>query len=418
MWNNFERKKIWANTISLYLFNITKMILPLMILPYLTRILSKEAYGVITYVKAVMQYMQLMIDYGFLVYGTKSIVEVKGNNLDLCQENSKIFTARLILGVFAGSVTVLSVFFMPILQDYKVYTLLSFVPIFLSVFLFDYLFRGLEKMHVITSRYVLMKLISTVLTFKYVKSNSDILLMPIFDIMGSLVAISLVFLELKKNNIRINLAKVKCAIAKIKEATLYFVSDIATTAFNALNTLIIGICMDKTQLANWSVCVQMIGAVQALYSPIMNGIYPTMLREKSARLIKRVLIVFLPIVLFGCLFILVAAEWIVVLVAGIRYLSAASTLRNLIPVLIFSFPAMLYGWPALGAINKIKEVTVSTIIAAVVQILGVSLLVIGGQMSLVSLAVTRSISEMSLFAIRFSLYNRYKKLFINCNIDN
>ena len=362
--------------------------------------------------------MQLMIDYGFLIYGTKNIVNVKNSNLDLCRENGEIFTARLIMGIFAGSVTVLSVFLIPILQEYKVFTLLSFVPVFLSVFLFDYLFRGLEKMNVITSRFVLMKLMSTVLTFVYVKSNSDILLIPIFDIIGSLVAVSLVLFELKKNNIVIKLVTVKCALTKIREATVYFVSDIATTAFNALNTLLIGICMDKTQLANWSVCVQMIGAVQALYSPIMNGIYPTMVREKSVRLIKQILAIFMPIVLFGCLFVLVGAEKIVVLVAGMQYLNAAGTLRNLVPVLLFSFPAMLYGWPTLGAINKEKQVTASTIIAAVVQILGISLLIMSGKMSLVSVAIIRCISEMCLFVIRFFFYNKYKKLLVNCNIGH
>ena len=47
-------KKLIKNTIMLYALNIAKMIFPLLTLPYLTRILSVETYGMIAYVKSVM----------------------------------------------------------------------------------------------------------------------------------------------------------------------------------------------------------------------------------------------------------------------------------------------------------------------------------------------------------------------------
>ena len=49
-------------------------------------------------------------------------------------------------------------------------------------------------------------------------------------------------------------------------------------------------------------------------------------------------------------------------------------MRCLVPVLFFSFPAMLFGWPVLGAIGKVKENTKTTISAALVQIAGLAAL--------------------------------------------
>ena len=55
--NKGETSKILVkNTTMLYIMNITKIILPLVTLPYLTRVLSKECYGVVSYVKEVMRY--------------------------------------------------------------------------------------------------------------------------------------------------------------------------------------------------------------------------------------------------------------------------------------------------------------------------------------------------------------------------
>ena len=46
------------NTIMLYLMTIAKIIFPLITLPYLTRILSVDSYGVVSFVKSYMVYIQ------------------------------------------------------------------------------------------------------------------------------------------------------------------------------------------------------------------------------------------------------------------------------------------------------------------------------------------------------------------------
>ena len=65
-----KQKNVLKNIIMLYGMSIAKIVFPLLTLPYLTRVLSVESYGVVSYVKAVMQYMQLGVDFGFMLSGT------------------------------------------------------------------------------------------------------------------------------------------------------------------------------------------------------------------------------------------------------------------------------------------------------------------------------------------------------------
>lgn len=58
----------------LYLMNIAKMVFPLLTLPYLTRVLSAETYATVTYVKAVMQYVHIILMLGFGNSATKEII--------------------------------------------------------------------------------------------------------------------------------------------------------------------------------------------------------------------------------------------------------------------------------------------------------------------------------------------------------
>ena len=60
-----KNNKVLSNTIMLYIMSIAKLIFPLLTLPYLTRVLSSDAYGFVSYVKSCMVYIQLLVDFGF-----------------------------------------------------------------------------------------------------------------------------------------------------------------------------------------------------------------------------------------------------------------------------------------------------------------------------------------------------------------
>ena len=71
------KNKLVINTAMLYLMNIAKLIFPFVTLPYLTRVLSVDGYAMVSYVKSVMQYMQLTVDFGFMLSATTAIVAAK-----------------------------------------------------------------------------------------------------------------------------------------------------------------------------------------------------------------------------------------------------------------------------------------------------------------------------------------------------
>ena len=75
----------------LYIMNIAKMIFPLIVLPYLTRVLTVPGYGVVAYVKAIMAYMQLIVDFGFMLSGTKDIVMAGEDKDEINRQVGNIF---------------------------------------------------------------------------------------------------------------------------------------------------------------------------------------------------------------------------------------------------------------------------------------------------------------------------------------
>lgn len=410
-------KRVAMNTTMLMIFHVAKIVFPFATLPYLTRVLSTDTYGIVAYVKTIMTYLQVLVDFGFVLSATKDIVKVRDDKDKIGLVVGDTLIARGILGIIGFIVTLILSFTLPILRENMLYTLLSYSVVFISIFLMDFLFRGIERMQVITIRFIIMKLISTLLTFILIKNDSNLLLIPVLDLTSSLIAITWVFHEVKKLNLSVQFSRLSKALKSIKESFVYFLSDVASTSFNAFSTIIVGLCLTKTDVAYWGVCMQIIGTIQACYTPLSGGVYPEMIRSKNIRFIHKILKIFMPIVTVGCLFILIFANLGLNIIGGQEYSQATIVLQLLTPCLFFGFLAIMYGWPTLGAVDKNKEVTISTIISVTINISLLILLAITNNFTLISIAIVRSLSEIILFATRFTAYRINKKLFNNERIS-
>ncbi len=69
-----NKKKLVLNTIYMYILSFAKLVIPLISLPYLTKVLSVECVGSVSFIKSIISYAQIMIDFGFLLSSTKDIV--------------------------------------------------------------------------------------------------------------------------------------------------------------------------------------------------------------------------------------------------------------------------------------------------------------------------------------------------------
>ncbi len=396
------------NSLALYAMTLAKLVFPLLTLPYLTRVLSVDVYGRVAYVKSLMSYFQVIVDFGFMLSGTKEIAQNVTDKKKLGYIVGEVTSARIFIASICFLILLVMTFSMQILRPIKIYTYLSFMTVGLSIFLQDYLFRGLEKMEIISLRYVLMRGISTATTFVLIKENDDILWIPLLDCLASIVAIVLIYKVIKQLDICIRVQRIRNIFVEIKVSFLYFVSNMATTIFGAFNTVLIGSSLSTSDVAFWSVCMQLISAVQALYTPITDSIYPQMIKNKNYKFIRRVELICLPFLIVGCGFTFFMSDWILGIVAGTAYQEASIVLKYLVPVLFFSFFAMLFGWPTLGAINKEKEVMITTVSAAVFQVVGLIILLVCNKFNLLAIAVLRSFTEIILALARQVFCRKYR----------
>lgn len=394
------------NSLNLYMLTLAKFLLPLITLPYLTRVLSVDSYGIIAYIKSLMGYAQLIIDFGYMLSVTREIAEHK--KVNDWHKISSIVSTTTFSRIFLCAITLLLSLIIgkkiPIINDNIIIFVLYYFSIAISLFCFDFLFRGIEKMEILSIRFVLSKIISVIFILLLVKGDNDLILMGFIEIIGSMIAAVFSFIEIKKLNIILIIPKISDCIKNIKNSLIYFLSNFSTTAFSLMITFLIGLYMKPSDVAYWSLALQVVVMIQSFYSPIIESLYPALIREFRTSLIMRTLYFAIPLIIFGCIVIYSYGDLILTVLVGDSYYASYQTLVYLIPLLIISFPAMLFGWPVLGSMGYAKEVTCTTVLASVIQIALLFYLIYSNSFNILFIAITRNVSEFILMISRILIF--------------
>ena len=133
------KNNTFINTVMLYFMTFAKMIFPLLTLPYLTRVLSVDSYAIVTYVKSYMVYLQVLIDFGFMLSATREIVNCDGDKDKIGIIAGNTIVAKLMLAAVGLLFIMITTLFIPILRENLFYALLSYGAIVLTIFLPDFL---------------------------------------------------------------------------------------------------------------------------------------------------------------------------------------------------------------------------------------------------------------------------------------
>lgn len=411
----YSNRVFLKNTFMQYGLQIAKYLFPFITIPYLTRILGPDIYAVRAYILAAMTFAQVFLDYGFNAYGTKVIALARDNYDEKSRETSSIVFLRLVM--FAAGIPILIAItaLIPLMRENPVYVAIAYITVCFKAMLPDFVFQGEEDMGIITQRFVLSQSVGTSFVFLFVHGPQHLLLVPTFESFAAFIALIWSWHNVLGRRgyhiTRVDRARLRNAFS---QSTVFFLSSAATTIFSSLTTLMIGLYIaDAAQISYWSIAMTSISAIQSLYTPITNSLYPHMVIRRDFALAKKLLMIGMPTVLLGTIAFALLRDTVMLVIGGAQYASGSYIIGLVSPVLLFSFPAMLLGFPILAAVGKERQLTTSSIASASFHIIGLAVLAASRQFSITHVAVLRDCTEAVLLVLRAWFVWQY---FANANV--
>lgn len=407
-----NKKILFKNTLMLYILRFSGYFFGFITVPYQTRIMGNVIYGKIGVATALMVYFQLFLDYGFILSATEDIVKNRENHKKICE----IFTSVTAIKVMFS---ILSLVFLTILciivPQYKADFWLYFwflIGAIINALIPDFVYRGIEDMAPITYRTLVSKAIFTLFIFFILKDKNDYIMVPILTLIGNLAALIWSFIDMKKRyNYFFTRINIKNMINALKKSTVFFLSRIAGTIYSTANTIIIGL-VDYTGITVglYTAANKLITTGQGALAPISDSIYPYMVKNKDFKLIKKILIICMPIIIIGAIIIWIFSGELCSLIFGEEFYDAKNILRAMLPLAVVTLPDYLLGFPTLSAMGLTKHANYSIYITTVFHIICLFIVYKLGMMTAVTLAVLISISTIieTLYRAAVIYFNRDK----------
>lgn len=183
-----EKKTLLENFLSLGALQIVSYVIPLISLPYLSRVLGVERFGVVFFAFAFMTYFIIFTDYGFGLSATREIAVNRHNKNNLSNIFSSVMFIKICLLLVSFAVLCIMITFIPKLQENWLVFLLSFLMVIGNAIYPVWFFQGVEKMKYITFLNILSKTIFLILIFIFVQKSDDYIIVPLLNSLGFLVS--------------------------------------------------------------------------------------------------------------------------------------------------------------------------------------------------------------------------------------
>ena len=183
-----RNKTVLANFSYLSILQVFTILFPLLTYPYLLRVIGLELYGVIVFAQAIINYVSLVINFGFNMSGARKVAVYKEDKVLLSRIVSSTYLCKLILWLICLVVYLLIISLVPFFKDYYWVYVLSFLLTFNELLLPIWFFQGIEKMKYITIVNLSARLLFVVAIFLFVREREDYLIVPLLNGFGAILA--------------------------------------------------------------------------------------------------------------------------------------------------------------------------------------------------------------------------------------
>ena len=365
------KKSITKNYIYNLIYQVLVLILPLITAPYISRVLGAENIGIYSYTISIVTYFILFGSLGIAIYGQREIAYLQGKP----GEYSKTFWEIVILRFITISISMI-IFYFTFVQNgqYAVYYRILLLELFATCLDISWFFQGLEEFKKTVVRNTIVKIISIICIFMFVKTSNDLFKYFIIYVGSTIIGNVSLWLYLPRYLKRID-AKRLNVFGHLKATFVLFIPQIAIQIYTVLDKVMIGaIIVDKSEVGFYEQSQKIIKMLLTIVTSLGTVMVPRMantfingdnkkIQEYLKRSFNYVFFISIPMI-FG---VIAIADNFVPLFFGEGYEKVIILMSVISPILLIIGLSNVIGTQYLLPTKRQKEYTISVIIGAIVN---------------------------------------------------
>ena len=270
-----KNNQLLKNIFSLGSVQLVNYVFPLITVPYVSRIIGPDSYGIINYATAFIAYFTLLIGYGFDLTGTRKIARNPDDNHYVSTVFSQILNARILL------------FFV------------------------------------------------SCLLFVLIQHKEDYIILPTLNVvLGLLSSVFLLVYACKKFNLKFRWVKLKNSFRLLLDEKVIFISTVVISLYTTTNTVVLGFFASAADVGFFTVSISLLNVINSVISvPFSTAFFPFIgnafgkSRETGLEVIRKIFPIISYLTFFAGLTLYIFAPFIIELFYGSQFHKAILSFR-------------------------------------------------------------------------------------------
>lgn len=321
-----NKNTLFKNTIYKSILSMVNIVVPIIIGPYIMRLLDVDLYGMYNRVFADFQMFLAFAGFGVYTLGVREISKIRDNKEKVSRLFTNLFTISLLSNILILILYVIYSFIFSSGIARTLYLVMT-IQIFANIFYVEFVNEALENYKFITIKSVIVKLIYFAAILLAVRNPDDI---AIYAIVVSLTVFlnNIISFIYAKRRIKFDFSKIE--IKKyLKSLVAVLVITNLDLLYSQLDRVMLGKYVSDVSVTVYYTAYYLISTLSAIPYAIINVSIPRlsyllkndgkeMYEEKLNNSLSSLLFIIVPM----CLGVFVLSKEIIILYAGEKYLMA------------------------------------------------------------------------------------------------
>lgn len=355
----------------------TQMLFPLITFPYVCRVIEADGIGQINFFQSIISYISLFTCLGIPMYAIREIARDRSDVVQMNRTAMEILFLHSMLTLVGYAIVAILCLTVPQIQvNIPLFLILS-LTIFFTAIGCEWFYQGIEDFKYITIRGLIIKTVSVVLLFIFVKSKTDLLYYGCYTVFGVLGGNIFNFFRLRKYIHRENIIFSELHIKRhIKPVLKVFSFSVVTSIYLQLNTVLLGFLKNALAVGYFAAAtkvMQMLLTMSACLGSVMMPRASHLIAENKEaefnRLIQKSYDFTLAIALPMTIGLIFCAPSLITALCGVKFEHSILPSQIIAPIILMVAISNVFGIQVLFPKGKINIVTLCCGIGAVADLI-------------------------------------------------
>lgn len=415
------KKSIVKNYTYNLIYQILVIILPLITTPYVSRILGAEGIGIYSYTISIVTYFTLFGSLGIAMYAQREIAYVQDDK----EKRSKIFWEVIILRGIILTIAMICFYFSFANEgQYSTYYKILLLEIISNAVDISAFFQGMEEFKKIIKRNLIIKCISILSIFIFIKQSTDIWKYLLIYVLSNLIGNLSLWLYLPKYISKINIKNIEFK-KHLKPTIQLFIPQIAVQLYTVLDKTMIGsIILDKAEVGYYEQSQKIVKIILTIVTSLGTVMLPRVANQyakgkddeiKSSIMTAFSFVYFLAIpMVFGMISI---AKYLIPWFLGEGFEKAIYIIYVISPIILMIGLSNVIGTQFLLPTKRQKQYTISVVVGAITNVMLNALLIfkLGALGAAIGTVISETVVTMTQFIFIRNEFNVKRIIFISKN---